>query len=289
MYYRDELTGFECWFTLVCGLLIGALLLPAGLGIYYLAIADDGDLTVRAIETRRAVYDAPTTVATTTAKAASQAWTWANAGDSPASPIETTYAARPTEHRPQLYALLGATSGKRRRIKARAWGLAISAGRLLLLVPLAALSLGFAAFALLSGAMSETLPDRRPDRDAEGLALLWSIFFAPHVESAGGDSDERPDDRTAALGRFDTPPEPAAPAQPQVEKPSLTRHQRHTIDAVLYRLAMLEPGWHRVEFIAAGLSPTGKACLTKLVRAGTLPAFGIEVDGREFRLAKEVR
>lgn len=286
--YRDEPTAFELWSTLVGGLLIGAMLVLSIIGIRSLT-KDPGEMNVAQEQNRAFVLNAPARTATAAAFATHTVWAWANAGGSPASPIETTYASQPTEQRPHLYALLGGTPSKRRRIKARAWGLAISAGRLLLLVPFAALALGFAAFAVLSGAMSETLPDRRPDREAEGLALLWSIFFAPHVESAGGDSDERPDDRTAALGRLDTPPEPTPVAQPQQEPPKLTDLQQRTVEAVKERLELLEPGWHRVEFIAAGLSPAGKACLTKLVRAGTLPAYGIEVDGREFRLAKEVR
>lgn len=286
MYYRDELSSFECWFTLACGLLIGALLLPAGLGVYYLAIADEGNMTVRAIETRQSVLNAPATAVATTSRLASQAWAFANAGDQPAQPIETGYTAQPVEGRPQQYALLASTPTKRRRQtgQALAIGWILSGCRLLLLVPFAALCLGFAAFAVLSGAMSEHLPDRRTGTP-EGLALLWSIFFAPHVETTGPDP-ERHAERTAALGQFDTPPEPEQPAQPQQEKPKLTDLQQRTIEAVKERLKLLEPGWHRVEFIASGLSPAGKACLTKMVRAGLLAAFGVEVDGREFRLAK---
>lgn len=286
-YYDTEPTAFELWSTLVGGLLVGAMLVLSVIGIRSLT-KDPGEMNVAQEQNRAFVLNAPARTAVAAAFATHTVWAWANAGDSPAQPIETGYNTQPVEQRPQLYALLGSTPSKRRRIKARALGLATSAARLLLLVPFAALALGFAAFALLSGAMSETLPDRRPDRDAEGLALLWSIFFAPpHVETAGGD-DEHRDDRTAALGRFDAPPEPTPAAQPQ-QQPKLTDLQRRTVEAVKERLAILEPGWHRVEFIASGLPPAGKACLTKLVRAGTLPAFGIEVDGREFRLAKEVR
>jgi hypothetical protein len=283
--YRDELNAFECWFTLLGGVLIGALLLPAGLGVYYLAIADEGNMTVRAIETRRAIHDSPVNAVATTTRLASQGWAWANASDQPASPIETGYTAQPVEGRPQQYALLASTPSKRRRQtgKALAVGWITSAVRLLLLVPFAALCLGFAAFAALSGAMSEHLPDRRTSTP-EGLALLWSIFFAPHVETAGGPDPERHAERTTALSQFDAPPEPVMPAQPQ-EKPRLTDFQRATIDTVKERLALLETGWHRVEFVTSGMSPAGKAALTKLVRAGVLPYFGIEVadNGREFR------
>lgn len=287
MYYRDEPTAFELWTTLVGGLLVGAMLVLSVVGIRSL-LKSPGDMNVVEEQNRAFVLNAPARTATATAFAAHTVWAWANLGDRPASPIETGYTTTTPEQRPQLYALLPTQQEKRRRSPRITLesvpGWIVTAGRLLLLVPFLSLMLGVAALAVVSGAMSESLPDHSPG-EPEGFALLWSVLFAPALGHAAYEPDpERHAEKTAALGGAPQPEEPQQPAQPQQEQPKLTDLQRRTVEAIKERLALLEPGWHRVEFLTGALSPNGKACLTKLVRAGVLPACGIEVEGREFRL-----